>query len=524
MSTTTNVTGTNGPSLLEQFLDAASKGAGSLDAYVAGLSDAAKKELGVELALLAQERRKLPTTPPAFPPSPSPNVRPAAVTPTATNNTTSGTTGTTSTTTPTVGQGQLKPDPPGTPAWSNLTQDQRQKLLDDAGTRPYSSLSSSERAFLDYQIGSDSSRFPAKFAPGSYVAYGLGLADRTPNATNGLDKIAADAGYKYNATSGLYESQSATDRFKITEPTTRTISYGTNDGKQSQFDITLQPDGSFQLKTPDGTTSQVFHSRDEMLPVIQKANASGKNDPMLGAMLQTYNRFEQVASPESATQSVTDASGNTFKASFNAQTGSLMLETADGQAMRFKDDQALLDFITGNPNTKSPMVAAAQYALDNYFTLTGQGDPPITGDHFTADMAKYLDDSVVQNLPTNSVERYRFEEARKQILDVVRGRPTDAKVVDAYDGSSTGLNPRVLANPAEIAAVQALLQRQGARNTDPTQETLGGPFYYNYGTDDRRMTDIHGMSVGLILETYLRNPANLANQMIARDLASVNNG
>jgi hypothetical protein len=203
-------------------------------------------------------------------------------------------------------------------------------------------------------------------------------------------------------------------------------------------------------------------------------------------------------------------------ATYDASSGQLTVNAANGQSMSFKDDQSLLDYVN-NVGTTSPMGAAAKNALDNYYALTGKGDRPITGDRFTPDMAKYLDDSSVRNLPQTDIRRYRFDQARAQILDIVRGRPTDAKVYGT-DGSAVPLNPRQMSSYAEAEAAAAILKRLGARNTDIEQQVYGGMFRTDFGQDDRRLYDIHGMNIGLILETYLRNPSTVADQTIGRDL------
>ncbi len=136
--------------------------------------------------------------------------------------------------------------------------------------------------------------------------------------------------------------------------------------------------------------------------------------------------------------------------------------------------------------------------------------PQITKDMWTEEM---LTGELSADLLHNIKDPADFLNARR---DKIR-RPTDATVRNLADGGSSPVNPTMLATKDQAEAMRTRLEQLGL-NPGPVEEiTFGGMFAIDYGTDDRRMFTINGMGVGALLETFARNPIEVAERKILDD-------
>jgi hypothetical protein len=72
----------------------------------------------------------------------------------------------------------------------------------------------------------------------------------------------------------------------------------------------------------------------------------------------------------------------------------------------------------------------------------------------------------------------------------------------------------MLATRAEAEAMLERLRGLGITPGAIGESHAGGGFYeVDWGGEDRRLFDIGGMCVGLLLERYARNPREFADQM-----------
>jgi hypothetical protein len=134
--------------------------------------------------------------------------------------------------------------------------------------------------------------------------------------------------------------------------------------------------------------------------------------------------------------------------------------------------------------------------------------PQITKDMWTEEM---LTGELTADLLKNIQDPAAFLTAR---LEAVQ-RKTDATVVSEYDGSSSSVNPSLLSTLDQAAEIRDRLISLGLDVGEIEEiEVNGGPFSTDWGTEDRRMYVIDGMSVGLIVEKYARNTVERADQMI----------
>ncbi len=134
--------------------------------------------------------------------------------------------------------------------------------------------------------------------------------------------------------------------------------------------------------------------------------------------------------------------------------------------------------------------------------------PQITKDMWTEEM---LTGDLSADLLKNMKDPSAFLTARLEAIQ----RPTDAKLMHLYDGSSSGVNASFLSTRAQAEAVRDRLLSLGIDVGEIEEVGAGGgPFAMDWGTEDRRMYAINGLNVGLIVEKYSRHTVERADQMI----------
>jgi hypothetical protein len=90
--------------------------------------------------------------------------------------------------------------------------------------------------------------------------------------------------------------------------------------------------------------------------------------------------------------------------------------------------------------------------------------------------------------------------------------PTNARILDASNGSSQPLNASQLSTREQADAMLERLRDLGIDAGEVQESQIGGgPFQVDYADDDRRFLHIGGMNVGLLLQRYARYTVEFAN-------------
>ena len=102
-------------------------------------------------------------------------------------------------------------------------------------------------------------------------------------------------------------------------------------------------------------------------------------------------------------------------------------------------------------------------------------------------------------------------------------KPTDATVTSGM--GSTSINPSFLSTMDQAEEIKARLEDLGIDLGEIREcHPAGGPFTVDWATEDRRMYDIGGLNVGLIVERYARYPKEFADQMMLDQWQIMNSG
>jgi len=161
-----------------------------------------------------------------------------------------------------------------------------------------------------------------------------------------------------------------------------------------------------------------------------------------------------------------------------------------------------------------PSAAETDPAASSFPDYDPSKGPRITKSMWTDEM---LTGDLSSELLHNIQDPGEFLQAR---VAQVR-EPSDAKMVSEYDGSTGGMNPSFLSTRQQAESMRQRLLDLGLDVGEIQEQTLGGgPYQMNWGSEDRRVYTINGLSVGLLIEKYARHTSEAADQLI-RDQLSV---